>query len=80
MAVGTPVVASDIPAVREVAGTAALLVDPGDAPAWAGAIESLLADASQRAEMVEQGHRRAALYSWAATAASTLDVYRELVP
>jgi glycosyltransferase involved in cell wall biosynthesis len=30
--------------------------------------------------MVEQGRRRAELFSWAATAASTLEVYRELVP
>lgn len=80
MAAGVPVVASDIPAIREVAGAAALLVPAGDAAAWAGAIEALLADASRRAEMVEQGRRRAELFSWAATAASTLEVYRELVP
>jgi glycosyltransferase involved in cell wall biosynthesis len=80
MAAGAPVVASDIPAVREVAGAAALLVPPGDAAAWAGAIEALLADGPRRAEMVEQGRRRAALFSWAATAVSTLEVYRELVP
>ena len=43
MAAGAPVVASDIPAIREVAGAAALLVPPGDAGAWTGAIEALLA-------------------------------------
>jgi glycosyltransferase involved in cell wall biosynthesis len=80
MAAGAPVVASDIPAIREVAGAAALLVPPGDAGAWTGAIEALLADGPRRAEMVDQGRRRAELFSWAATAASTLEVYRELVP
>jgi glycosyltransferase involved in cell wall biosynthesis len=80
MASGTPVVASDIPALREVAGTAALLLPVGDAGAWAGAIEALLADGGRRAEMAEQGRRRAEQFSWAATAAATLEVYRELLP
>ncbi len=79
MAAGAPVVASDIPAVREVAGEAAVLVPPGDAGAWAEAIEALLADGPRRAGMAEQGRRRAELYSWASTAAATIEVYRELV-
>jgi glycosyltransferase involved in cell wall biosynthesis len=57
-----------------------MLVRPGDADAWAEAIEALLGDAQRRAEMVEQGRRRAELFSWASTAAATLEVYRELVP
>jgi glycosyltransferase involved in cell wall biosynthesis len=80
MAAGAPVVASDIAPIREVAGAAAVLVPPGDAGAWAGAIEALLADGQRRAEMAEQGRRRAELFSWASTAAATLEVYRELVP
>ena len=80
MAAGAPVVASDIAAIREVAGDAAVLVPPGDAGTWAAAIEALLADGPWRAEMAEQGRRRAALFSWAATAAATLEVYRELMP
>ncbi|MGO9660355.1 MAG: glycosyltransferase family 4 protein [Acidimicrobiales bacterium] len=80
MAAGAPVVASDIAAIREVAGAAAVLVPPGDAGAWAGAIEALLADRAARAGMSEQGRRRAEIFSWASTAAATLEVYRELVP
>jgi glycosyltransferase involved in cell wall biosynthesis len=80
MAAGAPVVASDIAAIREVAGAAALLVPPGDAGAWAEAIAALLADGPRRAEMAEKGRRRAELFSWASTAAATLQVYRELVP
>ena len=79
MAAGRPVVASDIPALREVAGEAALLVPPGDAGAWAEAIAALLADGPRRAAMAEQGRRRAERYSWASTAAATIEVYRELV-
>lgn len=80
MAAGVPVVASDIAPLREVAGDAAMLVPPGDADAWAEAIETLLADGRRRAEMTTQGRRRAELFSWASTAAATLEVYRELVP
>jgi glycosyltransferase involved in cell wall biosynthesis len=80
MAAGAPVVAADIAAIREVAGDAAVLVPPGDAGAWAEAIEALLADAPRRQGMAEQGRRRAEHFSWAATAAATLEVYRELVP
>jgi glycosyltransferase involved in cell wall biosynthesis len=79
MAAGAPVVASDIPAIREVAGDAALLVPPGNAGAWAEGIEALLADGPRRAAMAERGRHRAELFSWASTAAATLEVYRELV-
>jgi glycosyltransferase involved in cell wall biosynthesis len=80
MAAGVPVVASDIAPLREVSGDAAVLVPPGDAGAWAEAIEALLADGPRRAQMAAQGRRRAELFSWASTAAATLAVYRELVP
>lgn len=43
MAAGVPVVASDIPALAEVAGSAAVLVPPGDAAAWAAALRAVLA-------------------------------------
>jgi glycosyltransferase involved in cell wall biosynthesis len=76
MACGTPVVASNTSAIPEVAGDAALLVDPQPAP-LADAMTSILEDPVLRATMVEQGKRRAALYSWEETARRTLDVYRE---
>jgi glycosyltransferase involved in cell wall biosynthesis len=50
MALGLPIVASDIPAVREVVddGANAILVPPGDAPALASAIDGLLDDTGRR--------------------------------
>lgn len=78
MAAGTPVVASDIPAVREVAGDAAVLVPPGDVDEWAGALEAVLEMPSRQAELAVAGRRRAALFPWASTAAATLEVYKEL--
>ena len=64
MACGTPVVASDIEALYEVAGDAALLVPPGNVAAFATAIERALEDESTRERLREAGPRRAALFTW----------------
>jgi glycosyltransferase involved in cell wall biosynthesis len=71
MASGTPVVALDEPALREVAGDAAVFVD-----------EAHLADGVRRAlgereQLVAAGLERVKAFSWRATAERTLDVYRE---
>jgi glycosyltransferase involved in cell wall biosynthesis len=76
MASGTPVVAAAGGSVPEVAGDAAVLVEPGDPVALAGGIERALAD---RVRLVRAGLERAKQYSWAETARGTLAVYRELV-
>jgi len=76
MSQGTPVVASDIPAIREVAGDAALLVPPGNVAAWAGALDGLLADETGRARLGGAGPRRAARFTAAATMAATHAVYQ----
>jgi glycosyltransferase involved in cell wall biosynthesis len=76
MASGTPVVAAASGSIPEVAGDAAVLVDPGDPVALAGGIERALAD---RERLVQAGLERAKRYSWAETARRTLDVYRELL-
>ena len=60
MAAGVPVIASDIPAIREVAADAAVLVAPGDAGAWAEALMRVLEDPSVQAELAGSGRRRAA--------------------
>ncbi len=77
MAAGSPVIASDIPALREVTGGAAQLVPPGDVQAWASALEALLSDGARRQDMAEAGRRRAAGFSWNAMVSATLGVYRE---
>ena len=76
MASGTPVVTTAAGATTEVAGDAAVIVEPGDACALAGGIERALAD---RDRLVAAGLERARLYSWAETARRTLAVYRELL-
>jgi len=79
LACGTPVVASNVSAVPEVVGDAALQVPPFDVEALADAIERLLRDDGLRAELRERGLERAALFSWEKTAAQTVEVYRRAV-
>jgi glycosyltransferase involved in cell wall biosynthesis len=69
MACGAPVVASDIPVVREVAGEAAALVPPLDPGAWAATLGRLLDDGGERARLAERGRARARAYTPEASAA-----------
>jgi len=74
MACGTPVVTSAGGATEEVAGGAAVLVDPLDAGSIAAGIESAI---PRREELRARGLERAAAFSWDESARRTLDVYRE---
>ena len=73
MASGTPVVLSADPALREVAGDAAMYADDGDI---AGALERALVD---RERLVSAGLERARLFTWESTARSTAEVYRQVL-
>jgi glycosyltransferase involved in cell wall biosynthesis len=68
MARGCPVLASDIPAIREISGPGALLLPPRDEEAWARAITRVFADPSLRDSLRERGRRTVASYSWDRTA------------
>ncbi|HSP97720.1 MAG TPA: glycosyltransferase family 1 protein, partial [Candidatus Dormibacteraeota bacterium] len=68
MASAVPVVASRAAAFDEVAGDAALLVDPHDADAIAGALEQVASSADLRADLARRGGARARRYDWDATA------------
>ncbi len=74
MASGTPVVTSRGGATEEVAGAAAILVDPRDTAAIAAGIDEA---AARRAELVPAGLERAREFSWAVTARRTVEAYRE---
>jgi glycosyltransferase involved in cell wall biosynthesis len=79
MARSVPVVCSDIPALREVAGEAALYLDPRSATQIAARISELLADAGLAGRLRELGRARAAGFSWSAAAEGTLASYRRAV-
>lgn len=77
MACGTPVVTSDLSALPEVAGDAALLVDPSDPSAIASAVERVRDDPDLRRELRRKGMSRAAGYTWQETARRTAAVLHE---
>lgn len=79
MACGTPVVCSRASSLPEVAGTAALLVDPLDVDGLAGAICRVLDDRELRDSMRRAGMAQASRFDWPSTARATLAVYREAV-
>jgi glycosyltransferase involved in cell wall biosynthesis len=77
MGCGAPVVAGDVPAVAEVTGGAARLVNPRDTRALARALLELLDDEAARRTLSAAGLRRAAAFTWQRTARMTLAVYAE---
>ncbi len=79
MAAGTPVVASTTPALVEIAGGAAELVDPRDVGAIAGGMARLAADPQRRRELAQAGRTRAEAFRWETAAAQTLAVYRRVI-
>jgi glycosyltransferase involved in cell wall biosynthesis len=76
MACGLPVVSSNRSALPEVTGGAAVLVDPDDAGALAGAILSVLQDPALAADLSRRGRARAAAFTWDRAARGVLAVYR----
>jgi glycosyltransferase involved in cell wall biosynthesis len=75
LACGTPVVAADLPALREVLGDQAELVPPGDPAALAGALARVLDDPG--GEPARTARRtRAAGFTWETCAQATLSAYR----
>ena len=74
LAAGTPVVASDIPVFREVAGEAAVFAPVDDPGAWKRALAGVVRDASLRADLAGKGRERARAFDWATAAARTRDV------
>lgn len=76
MASGVPVLTSDSSCLPEVAGGAALHINPMDHTAFTDALRRLLADADLRATLATKALLRARDYSWADTIRRTRDVYQ----
>lgn len=76
MACGCPVVTSNRGSMAEVAGNAAILVDPNSAESIAHGIADLLDSSSVRAGLIAKGSARVQEFSWRTAAEQTLDVYR----
>lgn len=79
MAAGCPVVCGDRTSLPEVAGDAAVLVNPASAEDLCVSMLALEADPAFRAALTAAGRARAAGYSWAGTARMTVDFYRRVL-
>ena len=75
MASGTPVIASNVTSIPEIAGDAALLVDPYQVGEIAGAMINLHTDDKLRDTLVKAGLERCKNFTWANTASLTIDAY-----
>lgn len=77
MACGTPVITSNLSSLPEVAGDAALLVDPYDEAAITGAMHRVINEPGLRQQLSQASLQRASQFSWAKTGAATLEVLRQ---
>ena len=73
---GCPVVAADVTALPEIVGDAGILIDPGDAAAWADAMCLLLDDEQARADLAARGRDRVRAFAADRAAAALEDAYR----
>ena len=79
MACGTPVVTSNVSSLPEVAGGAALLVDPYDTDAIADGIRRAVMDETLRADLTARGIARARSFSWAQSVGEIRRIYAEVL-
>ncbi len=78
MQCGTPVLCSNVSSLPEVAGDAAVLLDPRDVGAWAQALRRVVEDDTLRSRLRTASLERAKRFSWENTARLTYDAYRTL--
>lgn len=79
MATGAPAVVARTPALLEIGGDAVESFHPTDASALGTIMTKLLTDGERASQLRQGGQKRAALFSWDATARATADVYREVL-
>ena len=78
MACGVPVITSNTSSMPEVAGDAALLIDPYKPEEITAAMVRIMAPKTLKAEMISTGFVQAAKFSWKAMAQHVLEIYREM--
>lgn len=77
MSCGCPVITSKVSSMPEVAGDAALLVDPKNIGQISKSIEKLIKDESLRKDLINRGYEQAKKFSWEKTANETLAMYKK---
>ena len=76
MACGCPVICSNAASLPEVAGGAAVLIDPFQVDDLASAVDQVVGDGALREDLIQKGFSRAAQFSWERTARQTLEVFK----
>jgi glycosyltransferase involved in cell wall biosynthesis len=79
MAAGVPVIASNRGSIPEVVGDAGVLIDPSDAATLAGALESVMTDATLWHSLRQRGLTRARQFTWAQTARDVRRAYESAI-
>ena len=74
MACGCPVLCSNVSSLPEVAGDAAVLLNPHQPREWAQALAALVDDRARREEMVQRAYQQSARFTWGDCAATVLRV------
>ena len=77
---GTPVITANVSAMPEIAGGAALLVDPRDAGQIARAMARLISDEGLRNVLVQRGRKRSDAFSWSRAARGMQRIFQEVMP
>jgi glycosyltransferase involved in cell wall biosynthesis len=80
MARDCPVLASDLPALREVLGDGAMLLPIGERDAWVQGLQRIAGDETLRAALRSRGRAVAGRYSWERTARSLCELLRSVAP
>jgi glycosyltransferase involved in cell wall biosynthesis len=78
MQCGVPVLASDIPALREVCGDAAKFIPPKNTDAWKVALQKIISNDALREDLAERGTKQARKFSWEKCAKETIKAFNAL--
>jgi alpha-1,3-rhamnosyl/mannosyltransferase len=78
MAAGAPVITSNVSSLPEIAGGAAMLIDPRSESELTFALKEMLTSPSRRCDLIARGRENAACFSWAACARESLEFFEEV--
>lgn len=73
-----PCVVSDTSSLSEVAGAAALYIDPSNKESITSALEKIITNSTLRTDLIQHGRQRLSLFSWQVTVKQTIDLYEKL--
>jgi glycosyltransferase involved in cell wall biosynthesis len=79
MTLGTCVISSQTSSIPEVAGDAALLINPNEPIQLAEAILKVISDSQLRQQLIDKGKEQAKLFTWERTARETLKAYKSII-